>query len=55
LKSGLVISRQRRKGTPKLPEEIQLERIEGDDVADALRYLVATRSRTVTQSKLRGL
>jgi len=27
----------------------------GDDAADALRYLVATRSRTITQRKLRGL
>ena len=27
----------------------------GDDAADALRYLVATKSRTVTQRKLRGL
>jgi hypothetical protein len=26
----------------------------GDDTADALRYLVATRSRTVIQRKLRG-
>jgi len=26
-----------------------------DDTADALRYLVATKSRTVTQRKLRGL
>ncbi len=27
----------------------------GDDAADALRYLVATKSRTVVQRKLRGL
>ncbi len=27
----------------------------GDDTADALRYLVATRSRAVRQRKLRGL
>ena len=27
----------------------------GDDAADCLRYLVATKSRTVTQRKLRGL
>jgi len=27
----------------------------GDDAADALRYLVATRERKVTQRKLRGL
>jgi len=26
-----------------------------DDAADALRYLVATKSRTVVQRKLRGL
>jgi hypothetical protein len=29
--------------------------IGGDDAADALRYLVATKSRAVTQRKLRGL
>jgi hypothetical protein len=29
--------------------------IGGDDCADALRYLVATKSRTITQRKLRGL
>jgi hypothetical protein len=27
----------------------------GDDAADALQYLVATKSRTVAQRKLRGL
>ncbi len=27
----------------------------GDDAADALRYMVATRPRTVVQTKLRGL
>jgi hypothetical protein len=27
----------------------------GDDAADALRYLVATKSRAVVQRKLRGL
>ena len=27
----------------------------GDDAADALRYLVATKSRTMTQRKLREL
>jgi len=27
----------------------------GDDAADALRYMVATKSRGVTQRKLRGL
>ena len=27
----------------------------GDDAADALRYLVATKSRVVVQRKLRGL
>ena len=26
----------------------------GDDAADALRYLVATKSRTITEQKLRG-
>jgi hypothetical protein len=29
--------------------------IGGDDAADALRYLVTTKSRAVTQRKLRGL
>jgi len=29
--------------------------IGGDDAADALRYLVATKSRAVAQRKLRGL
>jgi hypothetical protein len=29
--------------------------IGGDDAADAQRYLVATKSRAVTQRKLRGL
>jgi hypothetical protein len=29
--------------------------IGGDDAADALRYLVATKSRTVTQRRLRGV
>jgi len=28
--------------------------IGGDDAADALRYLVATKSRTITLRKLRG-
>jgi hypothetical protein len=27
----------------------------GDDAADALRYLVATKARTIVQRKLRGL
>ena len=31
------------------------EGVGGDDAADALRYLVATKARTVTQRKLRGL
>jgi hypothetical protein len=29
--------------------------IGGDDAADTLRYLVATKSRAVTQRKLRGV
>jgi hypothetical protein len=36
---------------PKLPDQLALG---GDDTADALRYLVATKGRTVTQRKLRG-
>ena len=31
------------------------DRLRGDDAADALRYLVATKSRAVTQRKLRGM
>jgi hypothetical protein len=31
------------------------EGIGGDDAADALRYLVATKNRTIIQRKLRGL
>jgi hypothetical protein len=30
-------------------------RVGGDDAGDCLRYLVATRARTVTQRKLRGM
>src|SRR4051812_37226797 len=45
---------------PNRPEDVlkvdaDEEGIGGDDAADALRYLVATKSRTVTQRKLRGL
>jgi hypothetical protein len=29
--------------------------VAGDDAADCLRYLVATKSRTISQRKLRGL
>ena len=31
------------------------EGVGGDDAADALRYLIATTTRTVSQNKLRGL
>ncbi len=45
---------------PNRPEDVlkvdaDEDGIGGDDAADALRYLVATKSRTVTQRKLRGL
>ena len=45
---------------PNRPEDVlkvdaDEEGIGGDDAADALRYLVATKSRTITQRKLRGL
>jgi len=45
---------------PNRPEDVlkidaDEDGIGGDDTADALRYLVATKSRTVTQRKLRGL
>jgi len=44
---------------PNRPEDVlkvdaDEDGIGGDDTADALRYLVATKSRTVTQRKLRG-
>ena len=32
-----------------------IDGVGGDDAADALRYLVATKGRTVVQRKLRGL
>jgi phage terminase large subunit len=45
---------------PNRPEDVlkvdaDEEGVGGDDCADCLRYLVATRVRTVTQRKLRGL
>lgn len=45
---------------PNRPEDVlkvdaDEEGIGGDDAADALRYLVATKARTVSQRKLRGL
>jgi phage terminase large subunit len=45
---------------PNRPEDVlkvdaDEDGVGGDDTADALRYLVATKSRTVTQRKLRGL
>jgi hypothetical protein len=45
---------------PNRPEDVlkidaDEDGIGGDDTADALRYLVATKSRTITQRKLRGL
>lgn len=45
---------------PNRPEDVlkvdaDEEGVGGDDAADALRYLVATKSRTLTQRKLRGL
>jgi hypothetical protein len=45
---------------PNRPEDVLKvdaddEGVGGDDAADALRYLVATKSRAVTQRKLRGL
>ena len=44
---------------PNRPEDVlkvdaDEDGIGGDDAADALRYLVATKSRTITQRKLRG-
>jgi hypothetical protein len=45
---------------PNRPEDVlkvdcDEDGIGGDDAADVLRYLVATKTRTVTQRKLRGL
>ena len=44
---------------PNWPEDVlkvdaDEDGIGGDDAPDALRYLVATKSRTITQRKLRG-
>jgi hypothetical protein len=45
---------------PSRPEDVlkvdaDEDGVGGDDAADALRYLVATRERKVMQRKLRGL
>ena len=45
---------------PNRPEDVlkvdaDEDGVGGDDAADALRYLVATKSRTISQRKLRGL
>ena len=45
---------------PNRPEDVlkvdaDEEGVGGDDAADALRYLVATRARTISQRKLRGM
>ena len=45
---------------PSRPEDVlkvdaDEDGVGGDDTADCLRYLVATKSRAVTQRKLRGL
>ena len=45
---------------PNRPEDVlkvdaDEDGVGGDDAADCLRYLVATKSRTITQRKLRGL
>ena len=44
-------------GSAPPPPEVDADEdgVGGDDAADCLRYLVATKSRTVTQRKLRGL
>ena len=44
---------------PNRPEDVlkvdaDQDGVGGDDAADALRYLVATKARTITQRKLRG-
>ncbi len=45
---------------PNRPEDVlkvdpDEDGVGGDDAADALRYLVATKAKTVVQPKLRGL
>jgi hypothetical protein len=45
---------------PNRPEDVlkvdaDEDGVGGDDAADALRYLVATKARTVSQRKLRGV
>jgi hypothetical protein len=45
---------------PNRPEDVlkvdaDEDGVGGDDPADALRYLVATKARTLTQRKLRGV
>ena len=45
---------------PNRPEDVlkvdaDEDGVGGDDAADALRYLVATKGRTVSQRKLRGV
>ncbi len=45
---------------PNRPEDVlkvdaDEDAVGGDDAADCLRYLVATKGRTVAQRKLRGL
>jgi len=45
---------------PNRPEDVlkvdaDEDGVGGDDTADCLRYLAATKSRTVTQKKLRGV
>ena len=45
---------------PNRPEDVlkvdaDEEGVGGNDAADALRYLVTTKSRTIAQPKLRGL
>ena len=51
------VSRVRTLGRPEdvLKVDADEDGVGADDAADALRYLVATKSRTVVQRKLRGL
>jgi hypothetical protein len=41
--------------TPYIAFRRGIEAVGGDGAADALRYWVATKSRTIAQRKLRGL
>ncbi len=58
--AGLVEMLPSLQHDPNRPEDVlkvdcDEDGVGGDDAADCLRYLVATKARTVTARKLRGL